>query len=382
MPQIQDQNLQDNPLQGNPHAATRFVGQVNNIDVQHFGDEQETMREIQRAMENMGRTTVVWNPFRAQNNLSTGGTYGDSGIATIEQFVPYVLFLRKVPQITPKRLDEQSILMGESAVGSDVAQINKTAAETAETLLKIHGATGVSLLSSLAANDFKQTATNLLVYEIVMSAWNKQGLLEDLPEYFGVRSPLLPEKYDAVAGDGRDNSFTMTAEEVLLVAAKDGVKLSKVYSDLFKFEPKFEKFLDSPCVLNAKEIAIGKQLITELRNAALKMHEYAVGAEGVLPKTKEHLESVKRGPTFGKQKLDELDRYLMLHFPSYPMDTEIEKSEKNQRRGMEAMMRNMPGRGDEKSQELLLLKERNKLLEQQNEMMFKRLDALEKGQKT
>lgn len=383
MPQIDPEQLPTFGAAEGTRSSANFLGEVTEIN-ESFTDEYESMVELQKNLQTVTRTAVVFNPFRAQNNLCSGGTYGDSGIATLEQFVPYVLMLRKVPRITPKRPDENSVLLGDVVIGSDVALVNRTAQEMSETLLKIHGAVGVSRLDSLAASDFKQIGNRLLIYEIVMQGWNKQGLLEDLPEYFGARSPHLPYKYDAVPGTGRENSFTMTAEEVLQIAATEGVILKKLYGkELLKFDPKIEKFLTQECVLNAREVEIGKQLIVELRNSALKMHEYAVGAEGVLPKTKEHLESVKRGPTFGKQKYDDLDRYLMLHFPSYPMDTEIEKSERNQRRGMEAIFRNMPNNAaNNNDEELRLLRERNKLLEEQNSLINQRLDSLEKSQKT
>lgn len=368
-------------LTGNPaRSAANFIGEVPTFEGNPYSDEEDNMRELERAMQSQRTTAVIWNPFRDQNNLCSGGTYGDSGIATLTQFVPHVLFLKKVPRITPKRPDEQAILLGETVVGSDVAQVARAANETAQTLLKIHGAVGAVMLESLADNDFNQISAKLLIYEVVMQGWNKQGLLEDLPEYFGTRSPHLPEKFDAVPGNGRDNSFTMTAEEVLEKARKDGVLIEKVYSKVMEMEPKHRVFLSKPCVLSAKEIAIGKQLIEELRNASLKMHDYAVGAEGVLPKSKEHLESVKRGPTFGKQKLDELDRYLMRHFPSYPMDSEIEKSERNQRRATESIMKNFSGRGEpDNSEELRLLREQNRLLAEQNKGYETRLAALEKG---
>lgn len=373
MPQV---NFEETLTSNHARSAPNFVGEVDGYPEHNYSDEQETMEELQKALENQSRTAVIWNPFRDQNNLCSGGTYGDSGIPVLRQFVPHVIFLRRVPLITPKRPDEISVLMGEAAVGSDVARVPQAADTTSKTLLQIHGAVGAVKLASLGANDFKQIAAKLLIYEIVMQGWNSQGILEDLPEYFGVRSPLLHEKFDAVKGNGRDNSFYATAEEMLEKAAQDGVVLKSVYSEIFKFEPKLQKYTESACVLNQKEVAIGKQLIEELRTAALKMHDYAVGAEGILPKTKEHLENVRRGPTYGKQKYDELDRYLMLHFPSFPMDTEIEKSEKNQRRGMQAMMKSNSG-GNQSDDYTRAIEERNRLLEDRNRLLEERLDKLE-----
>lgn len=240
------------------------------------------------------------------------------------------------------------------------------------------GKYGLVGINSLIGYDPKSKERCQEIFALVMSGIGKEHLLEDLPEYFaneeeeGITSVYLPDK--------RPARFRLLAREVVERAADKGVEVEilKVVPD--KNEKSGYKAVRAPKLikLNAEEYTNALNLVDELKYSVLGSHAAALDPDnnGVLPQTQAGLQNKK------KTGYDALDKFLMRQFPSYPMDTDLEKSQKQLIRALEATAgpasdQVPPGYVAYEEYEALLRK--NEELKNSQDNILERLEALEKG---
>lgn len=158
-----------------------------------------------------------------------------------------------------------------------------------------YGLVGVSFEAFDAAGHAKAQK----VFTAVMAGCPDSTLLEDIPEYFGDTSPYLPM-------DKPKARFPFTARQAVDKAIVDGT-------------------------LVGDEIAMAERLLVELPPAAMQAHRAALDPEasGILPGTKAGIEAGQ------KRGYDRCDQWLMSQFPSYPMDTELDKSQRQLLRALD-----------------------------------------------
>lgn len=158
-----------------------------------------------------------------------------------------------------------------------------------------YGLVGVSFEAFDAAGHAKCQK----VFTAVMAGCPDSTLLEDIPEYFGETSPYLPM-------DKPKARFPFTARQAVDKAIADGT-------------------------LKDDEIAMAERLLVELPPAAMQAHRAALDPEasGILPGTKAGIEAGQ------KRGYDRCDQWLMSQFPSYPMDTELDKSQRQLLRALD-----------------------------------------------
>ena len=151
--------------------------------------------------------------------------------------------------------------------------------------------------NSVYASSPEEEAKVYTLEKILFSGIPADALLEDLPEYF-VRdrnqfyyNEFIPEKQP------------------------------------FPFKTKAYKVLDEALdkgFINSEYHAKGLILISEIHSSIVQAHVAALdpAQSGVLPTSKTEVASRK------KSQFDKSDSWFMRQFPSYPMDTEIEKANK------------------------------------------------------
>lgn len=170
------------------------------------------------------------------------------------------------------------------------------------------GKYGLIAIQSLSAQNEEQLKSANKVFAVVMSGLPDSTLLEDIPEYFEDLTVFgyLPEK--------PKSRLTQTAQSIVEESGK-GVEV------------------DGKTVkLNTLEYNQALALIEELKASVMQAVIHAVDVEsgGILPTTQQSIESKQ------KYGYDALDKWLMGQFPSYPMDSTLEKSNKQILRALDA----------------------------------------------
>lgn len=164
-----------------------------------------------------------------------------------------------------------------------------------------YGLVGVSFEAFDAAGHAKCQK----VFTAVMAGCPDSTLLEDIPEYFGETSPYLPMDKPRAKFATRPG-LPSPAQQAVDKAIADGT-------------------------LVGDEIAMAERLLVELPPAAMQAHRAALDPEasGILPGTKAGIEAGQ------KRGYDRCDQWLMSQFPSYPMDTELDKSQRQLLRALD-----------------------------------------------
>lgn len=224
------------------------------------------------------------------------------------------------------------------------------------------GKFGLVAVRSLVATSEKEKERCQEIAAVVFSGIGRDHLLEDLPEYFhedGAASLFIPDK--------RPARFAQTAVEIVQKAADGGVKVALPEIDKTGKVVLRERLVK----LNAVEYTSALHLVGEFHAGVMGAHAAALDIEnnGVLPQTRDGIQTGK------KRSYDALDQWLMKQFPSFPMDTELEKSQKQLMRALEATApaEDVPPGYVSREQYEAVLK--------QNETFEARLAALEKGAK-
>lgn len=173
------------------------------------------------------------------------------------------------------------------------------------------GKYGLIGINAFAAKDQKEVRRHQMLFRLLMSGTDDRTLLEDLPEYFGSISPYLLDKRPANFPRG-------TAAKIIETAAAAG-------KDGFEFG-------DEQIAVSPKEIEQLQILHDELATSILSAHTAALdaGSGGILAATRD---AIQKGE---KRGIDKADQWLMSQFPSFPMDTQLEKSNKQLLKALES----------------------------------------------
>lgn len=157
------------------------------------------------------------------------------------------------------------------------------------------GRYGLVHVPHLKANTEAEYEACQRIFDTVMSGMPADMILEDMPEYFGGESLYLLDKAPV--------RFKKTAEQVI------------EESDLSDGEKQLARNI----------VPVLLQMVQGAHMAALDPE-----AAGILPQSRDAREKGQ------KSGYDKCDRWLMSQFPSYPMDTELEKSNSQLIRAIEA----------------------------------------------
>lgn len=193
--------------------------------------------------------------------------------------------------------------------------------EKIDDLLATFGKLGLIAVNNLSANDERSERRAQEIFAVIMSGLSDRTILEDIPEYFSTRNFFLENK--------RPLGIEKTAEKLLEEAANTGLQIpDKV---VMIGDGKSVNIGEKPIRLTATEYTIGLKLIEEIQTSLAFAEVAAIGADthSTLPKTREGRQ------TGQKKSYDALDRWLMAQYPSFAMDTEIEKANNQMIRALE-----------------------------------------------
>ena len=190
------------------------------------------------------------------------------------------------------------------------------------------GKYGLIKVQSLFATSPEQEQKCQDIFNAVMSGleFSPRGqistLLEDMPEYFsefGVTSPYLPGKRPYVFRD-EENKPTNAFKQLEKAIAK-GVTIKGKQIKLSEFD--YEK---------------AEMLVREIEQSVLQAHASAIdiNSSGILPTTKKAITDKQ------KKGYDACDGWFMNQFPSFSMDSELEKSQKQLMRVLDGEVGSQP----------------------------------------
>lgn len=164
-------------------------------------------------------------------------------------------------------------------------------------MLYVYGRYGLIAANSVYANSPEEEKTVYQLESVLLSGIPAHATLEDLPEYFVTADDEI--YYNEFIPDKKQFAFKRKAHQVLA----DAFDAKRISFDLFNK---------------------GMILIREMQSSIIQAHVAALdpAQSGVLPNSKTAVAKKE------KAQYDKCDSWFMNQFPSYPMDTEIEKMNK------------------------------------------------------
>lgn len=217
--------------------------------------------------------------------------------------------------------------------------------EKVEDLTATFGKYGLIGINSVGAQNSPMERRAQEIFAVVMNGLDDRTLLEDLPEYFGDFPAYLPEKRPRGLPKTENGEEMNAAYFVEKAASSSGLQITPRrinVGDPTAPEGYASVLIgEKPIKLNATEYTAALELIEEIKISVATAHLAAIGdaPHSVLPKTREGRQ------TGEKKSLDALDRWMMAQFPSFSMDTEIEKANNQIIRALEGGERGEPQQG-------------------------------------
>jgi hypothetical protein len=271
------------------------------------------MEEITREVESIKRALFAFHPWMPHSNFGPDGFRFNIPYPTLERLTPIPLVVFPYPEILPRRGSAFAFL-GANAFDA-VPSVNSQSriqtrqqppAQSMTDLKTAYGKYGMVELKTLAAADEAEFANSFILFEAVMSPGRTEAelnagrrpanlLLEDFPEW-----------------------LTGYAASAYKYAVSKGVVIK---DNLHKVRPDQNR---------------AEKLIQEIHAAIMLTHEAALSPSvGILPKTREALNIAANKGQGGKMFKDNQDLWLEQQFPSFPMDTDVERTGKALQSAME-----------------------------------------------
>lgn len=199
-----------------------------------------------------------------------------------------------------------------SRSAANVRQREQPPHESIYALKTAYGKYGMVELVSLAAGDKEEAVRSFAVFAAVMGAARNDEeikigrrprdlVLEDYPLWLQTGAP-----------DALKHAVDNGADVPVALYNEDGMFTGQ---ETRRFQ------------LGEDDAKRGERLIIEIMGSVGQAHQAALDpSNGVLPLTRDALNTFRNGGQGGKNRLDELDMWLQKQFPSFPMDTDVERS--------------------------------------------------------
>lgn len=289
-------------------------------------DFEETLREI----EAVKAVRFAWHPWMPLNNIGGDSFQFGVNLPVLGRLEPIPLLTVTRPEILgPKpgltltgrtyfvgsdsSLEESATGFGGAAVGgkgANVRQFRQTPENTLADLLNAFNHFGMTALASLDAADERELELSFSLYETVMGEAHDEAeeeagrrpaglLLEDFPRWLDRGAPRAVER-------AYSNGIVRMVADV-----RDGKVVGYV-----------PKRYAAPKVQERRI----EQLISEIRAGIMRAEATAIGPEnGILVRTRKLIQNAKNNLE-GKGHFDGQDLWLMEQYPSFPMDTDVERA--------------------------------------------------------
>lgn len=246
-----------------------------------------TLKNIEAQTARLNKVAFVFQPWIEFNNL---GVDGFRIPAVQHSFIPRLQLIPLV-SISANHIESRKSLTTNKYVPLPVAYQRPIHASFID-LQQRYGSYGLVLVEPLSCSLNEAIRTSEL-FDKMMAPFKEKGLLEDLPEFFGVESPVK-------------DMFSNHVSRVKTTAER---KLASMLTHMEMDEDEYAKFIES---------------IPILADSAVKCHRRALSpASGILPQSIEEINDRK------KPKFDEVDAFLRRQFPGYNSDSSVSRTNQN-----------------------------------------------------
>lgn len=280
----------------------------------HEGVSVPDLNDTIRQVESIQSARFAFHPWCPIPNFGSDGFRFNVQYAVLDRLVP--IFLPAFPY--PKIIARSAGMF--ALIGATLTEaVPSTGSQSkVETLLQMpsvsiaelrmaYGDKGMVELASLLAHDPQELAKSLILFEAVM------GVAQSADASDSKRRPP-----DLVLED-----FPMWLETDAPRALRAGLRKVVVRGNEYK--------------LTSAQIPKGEQLIEEIKNSIALAESAALNpSDGILPRTKELLNITANNGQGGKTHLDRLDNFLLEQYPSFRMDTDVERAQKAMQSALEA----------------------------------------------
>ena len=245
-----------------------------------------TLQAIQEQTAKLNRVSFVFHPWYEFNNLGVDGFR----ISAVQHPTIPRLSLIPLVSLNVKHLDSRKDSTTNKYVSRPVPYERPIRASYID-LLQRYGRYGLVILPSLDCS--LEDAIRLTeAFNLMMAPFRATGLLEDLPEYFGVQSPV------AAQFDSRQTRLYTTASEQLDACLSAGT-------------------------IEAADVEKLRLAIPVLADSAEKAHRAAL-----TPSNGTLTQSIAEINDRRKTKFDEVDVFLQKEFPGFNSDSLLSRSNK------------------------------------------------------
>lgn len=280
-----------------PASATDYTALLDQL---HPGLTAAALQDTARTQEHINTVRFAFNPWTPIPNVSLSGFGFGIQHVVLKRMELIPLKTWKVPDIKPRTspfalgITPTGGVFPAGSVGSTIEHVLQFPLTSARLLTEHFGNAGannigVVELSSLMAVEDRDKFEAVLLYEAVMKTPLEDGdlsgvdvCLEDLPKFLASHAPKLLER-----------------------VATNGIRGYKL----------------------AQWRGRGEVMIEHLRQAVAAATKFALDpTQGVLPKTKQSLIAASKGINDSKAIPDKLDQWLLGQFPSFSLDTDVERA--------------------------------------------------------
>ena len=246
-----------------------------------------TLQSIEEQTARLNKVAFVFHPWIEFNNLGNDGFR----IPAVQSANIPRLTLIPLVSLNVKHIESRKNLSNNKYVPLPIAYTRSIYSSYID-LLQRYGRYGLVIIPSLGCN-LNEAVRISEGFEKIMEPFHNGGLLEDLPEYFGEKSPVEDQL------ESRVKRIKTTAE----------ARIKSLVTHMGLTEEDAERF---------------REALPVLADSAVKAHRAALTpSNGILPQSIEEIND-KRKPKF-----DEVDTFLRRQFPGYNSDSMLSKRNSN-----------------------------------------------------
>jgi hypothetical protein len=338
-----------------PGTARENISDV----MQQFGEGSlPDLRETVRRVESVKTVRFAFHPWLPMPNFGSDGFRFNIPYPTLERLSLIPLAVFDYPRIVARpagafALSIATLTEAVPAMGSQskVETLMQMPSTSMRDLYTAFSKFGMVELQSLVAHDEAELSRSYILFNAVM------GAAQDNSEIEAGRRPsdLVLEEFP--------HWLAQDAPRALRAGLKRVVIRGRQYK------------------LTEDQLPAGEKLITEISGSVARAEAAALNpSDGILPRTKELLNITANKGQGGKTHLDRQDVWLLEQYPSFKMDTDVERAQKAMQ---EAIVAGNQGSDDFKNGVMAILQQQQQAMNQQQETigLLTQLIAGKQGEK-
>lgn len=324
---------------------------------------------------NLARTKFMFNPWVDIPNSGIGGNRGGlKPYAVLPRMTLIPLYAWQVAKIknrTSGNISGEQVI-GKVRVGTITVQANQLADESEAFISKAYGKLPIVALNSLTADDDITRREAFMLFEAAMRVRRSDltqeqiALLseEEFDEFPNIRGvDVLMEDLPDFLKLGAPIALRFAVRHGMVVP--DHLRTPLLPEDFYHFRPE----------AGTK----GMAMLRDMGIGASRAVDLAVGPAGVLEISRSEISAAGMGQRDKKNQTDPLDKALLAQFPTFSMDTPIERAQRANEPLIRAIQESKNTAPQQDPELVRLLIEQNNMLMQKYDAMAQQISSLAAG---